>query len=86
MVSAAHADEETSNKGRKAGCRGTTKRPTMARAHQRAKTRRLLHSFERQGRWAVCAMEEAGSRVVAESAFEFAVGQVSRNRPALALE
>ena len=31
-------------------------------------------------------MEEAGSRVVAESAFEFAVGQVSRNRPALALE
>jgi len=30
-------------------------------------------------------MEEAGSRVV-ESAFEFAVGEVSRNRPALALQ
>ena len=85
MVSAAHADE-TSNKGRTAGCQGMTKHPTMARAHLRAKTRRLLHSFGREGRWAVCAMEEAGSRVVAESAFEFAVGQVSRNRPALALE
>ena len=83
---AAHADGGASNKGRTAGCRGMTKHPTMARAHLRGKRRHLLHSFGRQGRWAVCAMEEAGSRVVAESAFEFAVGQVSRNRPALALE
>jgi hypothetical protein len=82
---AGHADEATSNKGRRADCRGTTKRPTTARAHPRARKRRLLRSFGRQGRWRVCAMEEAGSRV-AESVFEFAVGQVSRNRPALALE